>query len=168
MWYQSKPHAEIHRAALIQHWDIQRSYRKSLLHKFSEHTGERTSSKTFFCLKLSEIPVKRKKKGKKNKTTTWAHCLKQKQAVLVDTVLCNTPFIPACPFLSFCFVFGVIAVSSSVMEFDNKESGDLHWKLTTHFLPAMPRKYFSVRSHTSCSSGREERQMCEKMRTNTP
>lgn len=34
---------------------------------------------------------------------------------------------------------------------------NLHWKLTTHFRPAIPRKYFSVRSHTSCSSGKSKR-----------
>lgn len=36
-------------------------------------------------------------------------------------------------------------------------SSNLHWKLTTHFRPAIPRKYFSVRSHTSCSSGKPKR-----------
>lgn len=52
------------------------------------------------------------------------------------------------------------------MELDSEateSSQDLQWKLTTHFLPAMPRKYFSVRSHTSRSSGREQREVHERL-----
>lgn len=45
---------------------------------------------------------------------------------------------------SICFVH-----LSSAPELDHRGRRDLHWKLTTHFLPAIPRKYLSVRSHTS-------------------
>lgn len=128
MGYQGKAHQEIHHAALIQHWDIWRCGWKSQAHKFKEHTGEHTSSKSFFCLKHSEIPAVRK------------HALKCK-------IISWEAHIRFWWLLHYAIVFLLLPVVKPY----------LHWKLTTHFLPAIPRKYFSVRSHTSCSSNRKKR-----------
>lgn len=55
MRFRSEPHGEIHHAALIQHQEV------STVRTFQVvHGGERTSAKSFFCLKHSEIPAERK------------------------------------------------------------------------------------------------------------
>lgn len=91
--YHSKPQPEIHHVALIQHQDKHRCDCKPLLRWFNEHAGERTSSKTFFCLKHSEIPTERKKEQKIASLlsdTQKLYCVKH-------------PFIPAYLFMPCCF-----------------------------------------------------------------
>lgn len=105
-------------------------------------------------LRLSFVWSTLKSLRRRGKKQTYELVVRYTNTFLVAPVLCNT-FIPACPSSSGCFVFKSNCCKH--ISDDNEVNQDLHWKLTTHFLPAMPRKYFSVRSHTSCSSGRDER-----------
>lgn len=102
--YHSKPQPEIHHVALIQHRDKHRCDCKPPLRWFNEHAGERTSSKTFFCLKHSEIPTERKKRAKNCELIIWH----------TKTLLCKTPFYSNRPFhamLFFKFKFRLIILN---------------------------------------------------------
>lgn len=95
--YHSKPQPEIHHVALIVHRGKHRCDCKLPLRWFNEHAGERTSSKTFFCLKHSEIPTERKKKEQK-----IASLLSDTQKLYCVKFYSSLPF-HAMPFFTFKF-----------------------------------------------------------------
>lgn len=97
----------------------------------------RTSSRSFFCFTHSDTPAERSEERELNKLTFY--CIPFYQQHRYHLVSKLKVLIPSLTWPR------------------SEVNQDLQLKLKTHFLPAMPRKYFSVRWQTRCSSVRDKR-----------
>lgn len=132
MRYHDKPCREIHH-------DVAGSFRKNNSHRRAYLIKE------FLLLEAFRNPW-----GEKIRTKTWFYCKKYKH--YYGGLSMTEPLYFSLLFHVIYFERRLIVLNSSLIKPDTKWKFYSHWKLTTHFLPAMPRKYFSVRSHISCSS----------------